>query len=62
MRTITFSNDQIEAVRYALTARIEYLESALEEMKLIQGNVQGHVMHFEDQLDVARQALESVQA
>jgi len=57
MKTITFSNDQLDAVRDALHARISHLENLLAAPDMGK-----YTMRLNDMLDVARQALGAVQS
>jgi hypothetical protein len=60
MKTITFTNDQVFAVRDGLRQRIKESESLLADC--IELNLPDHMLMFcRDRLDVARQALALVE-
>jgi hypothetical protein len=59
-KTITFSNDQLIEVKYALALRIEFLAASIEKCK--RPEYSQYSMVYRDAMDVARQALAAVEA
>lgn len=60
MKTITFSNDQLSELKYALALRLDFLAASIEKCQ--QPEYRQYLMVYQDAKDVALQALMAVEA